>query len=380
MPLEAIGFMIHFRDKNREIEGFFTNVIKYCGVSLIYGPRGAGKSTLAKVLEEEVKEVEGFDDLVFLRYTFEEETIRETQVRVPGLGIDILRELEDAANVNVSMDPITLGIKLIKPVTVLARALRNHSLRDKRVIVIYDDIDRFLRKYGGYEMLEAVANKIPDIIREHDVWVKALFTVSDQAAVNVVRRLGGKGGMRVYLLWNLPKQAFVEVINEVAELTGAKDVNSELLWNLLGGNIREFETLVGYGWDYRRWIERQAIMRVIDTFRTYQEEQGLSGINDVLARLIEKGKAAASSYGLGEFTGQPDAVEGFFNLLRENIMIYLGLPGLEVLSEMPSEPWIGKDFAYQIPAYYWVVKAMVKSGRINVTPEEVLDTINHVRE
>jgi len=380
VPLEAIGLMIHFRDRNREIEGFFTNVIKYRGVSLIYGPRGAGKSTLAKVLEEEVKEVEGFNDLVFVRYTFEEETIGETQVRVPGLGIDVIRELEDAANVNVSMDPITLGIKLIKPVTVLARALRNHSLRDKRVIVIYDDIDRFLRKYGGYEMLEAVTNKIPDIIREHDVWVKALFTVSDQAAVNVVRRLGGKGGMRVYLLWNLPRQAFVEVINEVAELTGAKDVNSELLWNLLGGNMREFETLVGYGWDYRRWIERQAIMRVIDTFRTYQEEQGLSGINDVLARLIEKGKAAASSYGLGEFTGQPDAVEGFFNLLRENTMIYLGLPGLEALSEMPSEPWIGKYFAYQIPAYYWVIKAMVKSGKINVTPEEVLDTINHVRE
>lgn len=227
---------------------------KYRGVSLIYGPRGAGKSTLAKVLEEEVKEVEGFNDLVFVRYTFEEETIGETQVRVPGLGIDILRELEDA--VNVSMDPITLGIKLIKPVTILARALRNHSLRDKRVIVIYDDIDRFLRKYGGYEMLEAVANKIPDIIREHDVWMKALFTVSDQAAVNVVRRLGGKGGMRVYLLWNLPRQAFVEVINEVAELAGAEDVNSELLWNLFGGNMREFETLVGYGWDYRRWIER----------------------------------------------------------------------------------------------------------------------------
>ena len=186
--------------------------------------------------------------------------------------------------------------------------------------------------------------------------MKALFTVSDQAAVNVVRRLGGKGGMRVYLLWNLPRQAFVEVINEVAELTGAKDVNSELLWNLFGGNMREFETLVGYGWDYRRWIERQAIMRVIDTFRTYQEEQGLSGINDVLARLIEKGKAAASSYGLGEFTSQPDAVEGFFNPLRENTMIYLGLPGLEALSEMPSEPWIGKYFAYQIPAYYWVIK------------------------
>jgi len=27
-----------------------------------------------------------------------------------------------------------------------------------------------------------------------------------------------------------------------------------------------------------------------------------------------------------------------------------------------------------------VIKAMVKSGKINVTPEEVLDTINYVKE
>ena len=44
----------------------------------------------------------------------------------------------------------------------------------------------------------------------------------------MVRKLGSKGGMRVYLLWNLPKQAFVEVVNEVAESTGTGDVDVEL--------------------------------------------------------------------------------------------------------------------------------------------------------
>ena len=78
VPLEAVELMIHFRDRDREIERFFTDVIKYRGVSLIFGPRGAGKSTLAKVLEEGVRKIEDFNDLVFVRYTFEEETIRET--------------------------------------------------------------------------------------------------------------------------------------------------------------------------------------------------------------------------------------------------------------------------------------------------------------
>ena len=46
---------------------------------------------------------------------------------------------------------------------------------------------------------------------------------------------------------------------------------------------------------------------------------------------------------------QPDTVEGYFNLLEEDIMIYLGMPGCRYLSELPREPWVGGRFAYQIP-------------------------------
>jgi len=375
VPLENMSITVHFRDREHEIRKFLTSTLKSRGVSLIFGPRGAGKSTFVKVLSDAMRRVGGFDDIAFIRYTFGEEMLRETRVNIPGLGIDVIQELEGVANINLSMDPLSLSMNLVKPILILARAVRSYGLRDKRIVVVYDDIDRFLRKYG-YEVLDAVANKIPDVIREHDVWVKALFMVSDQAAVNMAMRVSPKGGMRPYLLWNLPRSAFGEVVNEIAELTGAKNIDTELLWNLLGGNVRELEILVNnYGWDISAWL-REVIRRVITAFEKYVGPGSFLSIDDALRWLVGKGRVAARDYGLGEFTGQPDAVEGVLGLLEENVMIYVGLPGLEALSELPNEPWIGKRYAYQIPAYHWVMRVMIESKSVGIDAEHVLKAMS----
>jgi len=81
--------------------------------------------------------------------------------------------------------------------------------------------------------------------------------------------------------------------------------------------------------------------------------------------------------GSGEFTGQPDAVEGVLGLLENNIVIDVSPPGVWHLSKLPSEPWIGKDYAYQIPAYYWAIRAVVEIGKANVTPEDLLKIMQH---
>jgi len=82
--------------------------------------------------------------------------------------------------------------------------------------------------------------------------------------------------------------------------------------------------------------------------------------------------AKTRNRGLGEFTAQPDAVRGVFGLLEDNIMIYLGIPGLESLSELPSEPWVGGDYAYHVPAYHWALRTMVKERKVNVEAEDIL--------
>ncbi|KUO88141.1 MAG: hypothetical protein AT712_06480 [Caldivirga sp. CIS_19] len=67
----------------------------------------------------------------------------------------------------------------------------------------------------------------------------------------------------------------------------------------------------------------------------------------------------------------------FRRLLEENILI--SLVGAEGLSNLPGEPWIGRYYAYQIPAHYWVLRAMIRRGSINVKPEDVLKEIGEIR-
>jgi hypothetical protein len=88
--------------------------------------------------------------------------------------------------------------------------------------------------------------------------------------------------------------------------------------------------------------------------------------------MIDDGNSAVREYGLGEFDGQPDIVRNDYGLLEKNIIINVGLPRVTHLSELPSEPWVGRDYAYQIPAYYWALRAMIKRKSINVAPEEIL--------
>ena len=65
-------------------------------------------------------------------------------------------------------------------------------------------------------------------------------------------------------------------------------------------------------------------------------------------------------------------MRGVFSLLEKNIMIYLGIPGLELLSELPSELWVGGDYAYQVPVYHWALRTMVKGRKVNVEAEDIL--------
>jgi len=107
-----------------------------------------------------------------------------------------------------------------------------------------------------------------------------------------------------------------------------------------------------------------------------QGSEGLGKPSNVLGKMIDDGNSAVRKYGLGEFDGQPNIVRNDYGLLEKNIIINVGLPRVTHLSELPSEPWVGRDYAYQIPAYYWALRAMIKRKSINVTPEEILRTMS----
>jgi hypothetical protein len=66
-------------------------------------------------------------------------------------------------------------------------------------------------------------------------------------------------------------------------------------------------------------------------------------------------------------------------LLRSNIVIRLSIPSGSPLSELPSEPWVVPDhtggYAYQIPAYYWVVRVVQDRKSLSISPDDVLNQL-----
>ena len=70
-------------------------------------------------------------------------------------------------------------------------------------------------------------------------------------------------------------------------------------------------------------------------------------------------------------------MEGMINAgnaaYRSNVLIEISS---QSISQLPREPWIGRYVAYQLPAYYWALKAMASRGSINVEP---IDIIREVR-
>ena len=52
-------------------------------------------------------------------------------------------------------------------------------------------------------------------------------------------------------------------------------------------------------------------------------------------------------------------------------MHILGKP----LAQLPSEDWVGNDYAYQLPAYYWVLRAMISKESMMVAGTDVVNEL-----
>ncbi len=67
---------------------------------------------------------------------------------------------------------------------------------------------------------------------------------------------------------------------------------------------------------------------------------------------------------------------GVYNaFLAINVALY------RAVSRLPlGEPWVGRRWAFQVPAYYWALKTMVEEGRVEVEPATVLARVReHLR-
>lgn len=374
---ELGGFPIMFRDRGREVEVLLREL---GGVGVVYGPLGCGKSTFIRNFLRALGSVR--DDVVAIYVNLEERALADSlRAYAIDLGGGVMSALTRAFNNDIV--PILSGTEPGLLVGIgrffydLVNELRvGRELRDRYVVLAFDELDKRFRTMLGvgwdsqvsYGVIEGEVLAYAGAIEEHSGVIydnvrglTVLFGFSDRAAVDIVKRNGPKGGLSSFLLWYLPREEFVGLVNDVVgRVPMPRPVDPVVLWELLGGNVRELAVLVlRYGWNVNDWLSGTVIRRVRDVIIHEATARGV-GVNSLLGKVAD-----------------PDPLSAYLNLggdylLRMNVLI--DIYGT-TLSELPREPWVGSDYAYQLPAYYWVLRAMVNRSRIDVDPNDVINEV-----
>ncbi|MFZ8823996.1 MAG: hypothetical protein ACO2O0_07615, partial [Desulfurococcales archaeon] len=154
--------------------------------------------------------------------------------------------------------------------------------------------------------------------------------------------------VRDAMMWNLPRRDF-EALVDALEL---KD-HPDLLWSLTGGNP---EALIAI-WDrgLREWIEFE-ISRLgnmlMESIRRDGEDEMWREVEELLS--------------LPEFP--PDELS---DRMRDAGML-AKIERYDRLTEIPEEQWVGKHYAFPIPAHYHILKIMTRKRSTDIEPEEVI--------
>jgi len=318
------------------------------GLSIVVGPLGCGKTTLADAITRALAE----DDertAIYVAHREEAGTAKSI-VMAPRFSSkelkDIFAELVDVVSGYVAE---LRGIVTL--IDVLLRICRRVGTSVGEILVFVDEFRS--RAEEARQGLEIDANYVARMLVE-GMRIKVLYLTSDATATKLQLEMGSKA--RWYIVWNLPREAFEELYNVVRPR-----IDFEIVWRLVGGNPRELKALVeDHGHDVESYVgEKIAMVRnVIEEF-VREEKVSLREAMDEIKILVEDIDVA-----------------GYHRIwsyvLEKNIVIDID-ERFRKLSSIPREPWIGKENAFQIPIYYWIFKTIARYGE--ATPKRILEEI-----
>jgi energy-coupling factor transporter ATP-binding protein EcfA2 len=337
-------------------------------ITVIYGPKGCGKSTFFKVLSQSIDPWVDRTLIVVVSMPEEEEVRRAAEESLElymprGYAGSIFNALKSVVR---DITIYTSGVAAIRGEGLRDAAKKIlaslKTLRADRVIVVADEerasgnIEAFR---GWLERMANLVSQINDEYAETGSEASLIILTSDASAAKVSEEVGNK--VNWALIWNLTRKSSEKLIEQVGlhrrvagELGVSAEASKEILWRLAGGNPRELESIGSIG--ILGWV-RATVNRlgnIIDNaIRGLGEGLVWDDVERILARVDIMGRVKVFDY-----------------LLRGNIAIYMniGTP----ISELPREPWVGERYAFQIPVYYHVLKAMARKRSWDISPEDVI--------
>jgi len=344
-------------------------------IIVLYGPKGCGKTTLFRALSwatSRLKLEEGGYEVVVAEYNPRDGTVRVQASQgllesIRGTLAKLLGRVELEIGLPQSLKVgVTLG-KRENPHMVVASTLVDAVVRSPRrgarYVVVVDEY-----RVADIELFKSSLEVDANTVRGYNWTLRQVaessltLIVATSDAFVVEARSGGSKFLWA-LIWNLPREASEELVDqlglvdrlsgELREL-GVEAVDSrELLWRLAGGNPRALEWIEGVG--VKAWLEGE----VLQVVKSYARRLGWSTFLKHAERLAS----------------DPDELSYTPKLWQTAVKLNLALEvgGTVKLTELPREPWIGRDYAYQLPAYWHAVKAVAKRKTLKVEPRDVVE-------
>jgi energy-coupling factor transporter ATP-binding protein EcfA2 len=377
--IRSKDFSWSFVDREREVreilEWGLGRPVRDGMITVLYGSKGCGKSTLFRAMGYALEDV---PDIELITIAARElEAARRVVLNVRRSMRDLLQRIVN--NLGIRADwidfttlTITGGVSLLGAAWEIANLIKyavvdaRESI-DKRILIAIDEVkaDSPGHLSSFKQWLESFANELREIngeIVEKKGGGVAVIALTSDALIKELRSVVD-GKVKWALMWNLPRNAFEEHILQVGlhhrvarELGISSEEAKEILWRLSGGNPRALE-LIWENW-IKKWLEGEVI----------------NGIKGFVQHLPKKQRRKA----LEEISASLDKVDdiGWTDpsiwkpMLRHNIIIYVA--AADKISEIPREQWIGREYAFQIPAYYYALKAMARKRSTDISPEEVI--------
>ncbi len=324
-------------------------------ITVLYGPKGCGKTSLFKALHEIVTSMEDTDvDVVIVGS--EKEAWRAEKLYAPKSLGEILKEVKGILGFNISSTgevTSSLAVDATKIISLMVGYIAQMLRSKRKIVIVLDEVkadsSERLAEFRGW--LEGFANTLKWDAGKY--WMEKGGSISVVALTSdaLVSEIRYKVGFKVNwaLMWNLPYDAMVELAEQLS-----LSIDPELLWRLTGGNPRALTSIRSRGLEL--WLRADVV--------------------DVLARIVE---GLRGEWGGDVWSEITEAVSNIDDasfrlkiaLLKHNVLIYTG--GVYAyISDIPKEEWVGRYYAYQIPAYYYALKAMVARRSLKVTPDDIL--------
>jgi energy-coupling factor transporter ATP-binding protein EcfA2 len=323
-------------------------------ITVLYGPKGCGKTSLFKALHEIVTSMDIDVDVVIVGS--EKEAWRAEKLYSPKSLNDILREVKGILGFNVTSTgevTSTIAIDASKVISLMVGYIAQMLRSKRKIVIVLDEVKadsgERLAEFRGW--LEGFANTLKWDTGKY--WMEkggsiSVVVLTSDALVSEIRyKVGSK--VNWALMWNLPYNAMVELAEQLN-----LSIDPELLWRLTGGNPRALTSIRSRGLEL--WLRADVV--------------------DVLARIVEDLRGEWGGDVWSEITEAVSNIDDAsfrlkIALLKHNVLIYTG--GVYAyISDIPKEEWVGRYYAYQIPAYYYALKAMVARRSLHVTPDDIL--------